>query len=134
MNANQWRALAERLLRQNGCTLAWVRRTLTSDGVAGTVTQAAPPITYQVKAAPLGADARDLVDQQAWQNAQVRLVVAAKTLPFSPETHSGHPAPRFDDLVTWLGVQMRVTAVECVAVSGDAGAPTPVVYFVGLAA
>src|SRR5687767_478628 len=104
MTAERWRSLVSRLLNGNGgSTVSWRRRTLTSNGPAGTSTETAST-THQVRVAQLTEHQRSLFGDQSWQTATVRLVCGAAQLPFTAETHSGEPEVRFDDVVTWLGV------------------------------
>lgn len=134
MSADRWRSMAQRMLAgPMGSTVQWTRRVLSSNGPEGTVSVTSST-THSVRVAQLGAKASDMFGTESWQTAQVRLVMAAKGLPFGSETHSGFPEVRFDDLVTWLGVQMRVVAFESWAAPGGVGgAPEPAIYFVGLA-
>ena len=136
MTAERWREMAERMLNGDGAsTVSWVRRTLNVDGPAGTAVDASPPVTHQVRAAQLSAKSDSLFGSESWRTAKVRLVVSAAGLPFANELHSSAPEVRFDDIVRWLGVDMRVTFLEAWAAPGGPGAPPqPCVVFVGLGA
>lgn len=131
--SDRWRAMAERLLNgHGGSTVTWRRRALTVNGPAGTVTVNSTT-SYSVRVAQLDAKAVRMFGSESWQNAQVRLVVSAAGLPFTAETASGEPEPRFEDTVVWLGAEMRVTALEQWAAPGGVGAaPAVLAYFVGL--
>jgi hypothetical protein len=126
--------MAQRMLAGRfASNVQWTRRELVSDGVAGTVTVDAST-TYTVRAAQVSEQQQSLFSDQSWQSSSVRLVIAAKGLPFDPETASGAAEPRFEDLVQWLGVPMRVVFFQAWAAPGGRGAaPAPAVYFVGLA-
>jgi hypothetical protein len=126
--------MADRMLAGRGAsTVQWTRRVLSSDGVAGTVTVVSST-THSVRAAQLDAESRRLFDAEGWQTASVRLAVGG-TLPFAPEAHSGHPEVRFDDVVSWLGVDRRVTFFDVWAAPGGPGQPPrPLCFFVGLGA
>jgi hypothetical protein len=116
-------------------TVAWTRRTLSVNGQAGTAVDASPPVTHQVRVAQVSAKTDSLFGSESWRTAAVRLVVSAAGLPFANELHSGTPEVRFDDVVRWLGVDMRVTFLEAWAAPGGPGAPPqPCVVFVGLGA
>lgn len=126
--------MAQRMLAgRGGSDVQWTRRQITSDGVAGTVTVTATT-NYTVRAAQLSERSREMFASQSWQSSTVRLVIAAKGLPFPVETASGNPEPRFADIVTWMGVPMRVVFFQEWAAPGGVGAgPAAVAYFVGLA-
>lgn len=134
MSAARWVKMADRLLAGRGAsTIQWTRRELSSDGVAGTVTVTSST-THSVRAAQLGPESRNLFGAEGWQTASVRIVVGG-TLPFANETHSGYPEVRFDDVVSWLGVDRRVTFFDVWAAPGGPGQPPrPLCFFVGLGA
>lgn len=134
MTAARWVSMATRLLAGKGAsTVNWTRRTLTSDGVAGTVTETGST-TYQVRAAQLDAESRRLFGSESWQTANVRLVVGG-TLPFPAAVHSGHPEVQHDDVVSWLGVPRRVVFFDVWTAPGGPGQPpVPLCFFVGLGA
>lgn len=126
--------MADRLLNGRGAsTIQWTRRVLSSDGVAGTVTVVSST-THNVRAAQLEAESRRLFSDESWQTASVRLVVGG-TLPFAPAAHSGFPEVQHDDVVSWLGVDRRVTFFDVWAAPGGPGQPPrPLCFFVGLGA
>lgn len=128
------RDLAQRLVAKNSAPINWTRSFITPGGASGIATEASPPIVYQVRAVPIGPDQFDLLPEQWWQSAQVRLVLAAQGLPFDPEVGSGEPEVEFQDQVLWGGREYRVTGVQAFRHASPTVQARPFAYFVGLGA
>lgn len=124
--------MAHRMVAANGCATPWTRKFLVSGGASGEVTESASPITYSVVALALGPGAVRVLPAEWWQQADVRIAIAAKDLPFLPGP-SGAPEVMFEDTVLWGDKTYRVTGIETFFTPGGGTLPAkPFLYYVGL--